>query len=182
MGKNKFEEFLNKEDSEVVEINWDKKKEFFVDKVNEFYKQMDDFLAPYQDKVTVKKENYTINEDYIGSYQVEKRILHIKNNDIIFTPIGTNLIGAWGRIDMEGTNGIVKFVLVPEISNAPKIETAILLTEEDKKKWKEKQDEISKKNNEANKIWKIATPPPNIQYINLNEETFFDALMEVING
>jgi len=182
MGKNKFEEFLNKEDSEVAEINWDKKKEFFIGKVNEFYEQMDAFLAPYQDKVTVKKENYTINEDYIGSYQVEKRILHIKNNDIIFTPIGTNLIGAWGRIDMEGTNGIVKFVLVPKNNNVPKIETAILSTEEDKKKWKEKQDEISKKNNEANKIWKIATPPPNIKYINLDEETFFDALMEVING
>ncbi len=38
------------------------------------------------------------------------------------------------------------------------------------------------KNNEVNKIWKIATPPPNIKYINLDEETFFDALMEVIDG
>jgi hypothetical protein len=76
----------------------------------------------------------------------------------------------------------VKFVLVPENNNVPKIETAILSTEEDKKKWKEKQDKITKKNNEANKIWKIATPLPNIKYINLDEETFFDALMEVING
>ncbi len=123
MGKNKFEEFLNKEDSELVKIDWDTKKEFFIDKVNEFYKQMDAFLAPYQNKITVKKENHSINEDYIGSYQIEKRILHIKNNDIIFTPIGTNLIGAWGRIDMEGTNGIVKFVLVPENNNVPKKHT-----------------------------------------------------------
>jgi len=182
MSKSKFEEFLQEEDLEIVKINWDEKKEFFIEKINEFYRQMDTFLKPYQDKISLKSESHNINEDYIGSYQVDKKLLHIKNKDITFTPIGTNLIGAWGRIDMEGENGIVKFVLVPEKNDVPKIETAILLTNEDKRKWQEKQDEIAIRNKEAKKIWKIATPAPNIKYIDMNEETFFDALMEVING
>lgn len=29
--------------------------------------------------------------------------------------------------------------------------------------------------------WKIATPPPRIKYIEVNEDSFFDLLMEVIN-
>jgi len=182
MGKSKFEEFLQEDDSATMKIDWNEKKDFFIEKINEFYKQMDTFLKPYKDKISLKDEQYIINEDYIGSYHVNKKTLHIKNKDITFTPIGTNLIGAWGRIDMEGENGIVKFVLVPKNNDVPKIETAVLITDEDKIKWQEKQNEIAKKNKEAEKIWKIATPAPNIKYIDINEENFFDALMEVING
>lgn len=30
--------------------------------------------------------------------------------------------------------------------------------------------------------WKNATPPLSIQYIDLNEDSFFDAMMEIINA
>jgi hypothetical protein len=30
--------------------------------------------------------------------------------------------------------------------------------------------------------WKIATRPPRIQYINLEQDTFLNALMEVVGG
>ena len=45
--------------------------------------------------------------------------------------------------------------------------------------------EPEKKNDENAPIeweWKITTPPPRIKYIDINEESFFSALMEVING
>ena len=31
-------------------------------------------------------------------------------------------------------------------------------------------------------IWKIITPPPQVLYLEVNEESFFEALMEIING
>lgn len=182
MSISKFEKFLKEKDTEVMKIDWNEKKYFFIEKIDNFYSQVNEFIEPYKDKVRINNEEYAINEEYIGRYQTIKMVLHIKNNDIIFTPIGTNLIGACGRIDMEGSNGVVKFVLVPENSSSPKIETTNLLTEEDKNEWKKKQDEISEKNKQADKVWKIATPPPNIGYISLNQETFINALMEVING
>lgn len=182
MGKNKFEEFLNKKDSEEVKIDWDAKKVFFIKKVNEFYNQLDCFLEPYVDKISIDDEEHTISEEKLGNYNIKKRVLNIKNNKVTFTPIGTILIGAWGRIDMESQNGIVKFVLIPENSTGPKIESAILETEDDKKRWEEKQKKSAEENKQANKVWKIATPPPNIHYIDLTEETFFDTLMEMING
>ncbi len=182
MGKNKFEEFLQEDNIEIVQIDWNDRREKFIKKIDEFYMKMNTFLKPYKDKISLKSEKHTINEDYIGSYEVDKKILHIKNKDITFTPIGTNLIGAWGRIDMEGENGIVKFVLVPEKNDTPKIETTVLITDEDKITWQKRKNAIFKKNKEAEKVWKIATPAPNIKYIDINEENFFDALMEVING
>ncbi len=182
MSTSKFEEFLQEKDTEVIKIDWNINKNFFIKKIDEFYSQMDTFLEPYKSKMNIKNENSIINEDYIGTYEVKKRILHIKNSYITFTPIGTNLIGTCGRIDMEGINGVVKFVLVPENNNLFKVKTSILSTEQDKKEWQQKQNKITNENKEANKIWKIVTPPPNVYYMDLDRETFFDALMEVING
>lgn len=179
MNLDKFEEFLQEEDTEEIKIDWSEKKDFFIKEMENFYSQVNKFVEPYKEKISINHEDYTINEDYIGSYQTKKMILRIKNNEIIFTPIGANLISAWGRIDMEGANGVVKFVLVPENSSVPKIETTILLTEEDRQKQKHK---ISENNQKVDKVWKIATPPPNIGYTKFNQETFIGALMEVING
>lgn len=182
MSLDKFEEFLQEEDTEEIKIDWSEKKLFFIKKMENFYSQVNKFVEPYKEKISINHEDYTINEDYIGSYQTKKMILRIKNNEIIFTPIGANLISAWGRIDMEGANGVVKFVLVPENSSVPKIETAILSTEEDKLEWQKQKHKISENNQKAYKVWKIATPPPNIEYITFNKETFINALMEVMNG
>ena len=41
------------------------------------------------------------------------------NAEIIFTPIGTLLIGAKGRIDMTSNAGTVKFVLVDKNLSGP---------------------------------------------------------------
>jgi len=182
MGKEKFEEFIKENETQEEKINWEEKKSFFIEKVEEFYNIIDKYLEPYKDKIEIKDSEIIINEEKLGSYKVKKRVLTIKNAIVEFIPVGTILIGALGRIDMEGPNGIVKYVLVPEISNAPKIETAILSTVEDRKKWKEKQQKEAEEIMKANKVWKIATPPPNIKYLDLNEDIFFDKLMEVIDG
>ena len=71
---------------------------------------------------------------------------------------------------------------VPEFSDAPKIETAILVTDEDRKKWEEKQQKENEERMKATKVWKVATPLPNIKYLDLNEDIFFDKIMEVIDG
>ena len=46
----------------------------------------------------------------------------------------------------------------------------------------EEQNQNNKKMKKEKDVWKISTPPPKIKYLELNENSFFDALMEVING
>jgi hypothetical protein len=182
MGKEKFEEFIKQSDTQNEQINWEEKKQWFIKQVDEFYNIIDEYLEPYKDKIEIKDCEITIYEEKLGSYEIKKRSLNIKNNIVEFIPVGAILIGAWGRIDMEGPNGKVKFVLVPEFSKAPKIETAILSTDEDRKKWEEKQRREAEMIKNAKKVWKIATQPPSIEYLDLDENRFFDKLMEVING
>ena len=177
MGKEKFEEFLKQVDTQNDQVNWEERKQYFIEKVDEFYSIIDGYLKPYRDKIKIQDNKITIYEDKLGSYEVKKRNVIIKDNIVEFIPVGTNLIGAWGRIDMEGSGGSVKFVLVPKDSIAPKIKVKILLTDEDKKIKKETDTAKNIK-----KVWKIATPPPNIKYLDLDEDIFFDKLMEVIDG
>ena len=186
MGKEKFKErfkkFLEEGDSHNEQINWEERKQLFIEKVNEFYNIIDKYLEPFKEKIEIKDEEITIYEEKLGSYKVKKRIMNIKNNIVEFIPVGTVLIGAWGRIDMEGPYGSVKFVLVPENRYAPKVETLMLLTKEDRKKWEEKLKKEAEKIESMKKVWKIATPPPNIKYLDLNEDIFFEKLMEIIDG
>jgi hypothetical protein len=106
---------------------------------------------------------YRLNEEYLGNYETKKRHLKIASQEVVFIPIGTRLFGSKGRIDMEGSAGKVKFLLTDKNSTIPSAKIQIC---EENVDW----------------VWKIATPPPTIQLLELNEESFFDALMEVING
>ena len=181
-GKEKFEKFIKQSDTQNEQINWEEKKQFFIEQVDEFYNIIDKYLEPFKDKIEIKDGEITIYEENLGSYKIKKRSVNIKNNIVEFIPVGTILVGAWGRIDVKGPNGSVKFVLVPENRSAPKVEISILSTDEDKKMWEERQKNEAEIIKNTRKVWKIATQPPNIKYLDLDEDIFFDELMEIING
>ena len=97
MGKEKFEEFLKQVDTQNDQVNWEERKQYFIEKVDEFYSIIDGYLKPYRDKIKIQDNKITIYEDKLGSYEVKKRNVIIKDNIVEFIPVGTNLIGAWGR-------------------------------------------------------------------------------------
>ncbi len=76
---------------------------------------------------------------------------------------------------MIGKNGKIKFVFVDKRSNGPKV---TFKTVRDNTTQIEEQPEVEKA--KAEFAWKVATEPPNIQYLDLNEDSFSDLLMRVI--
>lgn len=179
MSKKDFNTFIEKQrkkDVEEVNIDWGKKKDEWLDSLKQLYEIIDGFLSEYAKSgdLVIEKKEKSIHEELIGEYMASTLILKIKGEEVIFDPIGTNLIGSKGRVDMKGNAGIVKFVLVNKDAAAPKIKFTILVSGEPEKE--EQEGEV------AGWSWKISTPPPRIKYIELDEESFFDSLMEVING
>ena len=181
MGKKEFDEYLRKQQANTesrTQIDWNKKRDEWLKFVEDFYKELEGFLGEYTKSgdVTFDYREKDIHEDFIGQYRVKSLLIRIKNKDVVLDPVGTNLIGAKGRIDMTGEAGVVKFVLVDKNSSGPRISVTIS-TEgpQEEKGTEEKRDQIEWG-------WKIATSPPRIRYIDINAESFFDALMEVING
>ena len=74
MGKEKFEEFIKENETQEEKINWEEKKSFFIEKVEEFYNIIDKYLEPYKDKIEIKDSEIIINEEKSGSYKVKKRV------------------------------------------------------------------------------------------------------------
>ncbi len=180
MSKIDFDEFINNQaqiKSDENPIDWDMKLDEWLKSLSQFYKKIETFLHEYEKdgKVKFQYEDKRIFEEYIGAYSAQTLNIELASRKLKLEPIGTNLIGAKGRIDLIGANGTVKFVLVDKNASSPKIKINVWI----------KGEEPPEKDDEPEVIewdWKISTPPPRIRYINLEQETFLDALMEVMGG
>lgn len=180
MSKKEFNEFISKQTkviSDEKSIDWDFEKDEWLQQLSKFYKKVEGFLEEYlkNKKVLLNYTEKEIFEEYIGSYSVKVLNIELGNHKIKFEPIGTNLIGAKGRVDLIGANGQIKFILVDKNLSAPNIKVSVWI----------KGEELPEKNKDLKVVewdWKIATSPPGMLYINLDEDTFLDALMEVVGG
>ncbi|RKZ53318.1 MAG: hypothetical protein DRR16_26500 [Candidatus Parabeggiatoa sp. nov. 3] len=167
MSKKDLENFLNQDmENTQANVDWLSQRNEWLRYIELFYDRVLKWLVHYieQGKIQVTRRNITLNEDNIGSYCTEKLILKLANKEVSLTPIGTVLIGSKGRIDMSSSAGEVKFVLVEKDSKGPSM-----------------QEANEKLANSLEWKWKISTSPPSIQFIELNEESFSDALLEVLN-
>jgi hypothetical protein len=182
MSKQDFDAFINqatkRQDDSV--IDWNKTRNDWITYLEQFYETIKGFLSDYEKarKLSYDFSKKEIFEEYIGSYSVNVMDIKLGEHRVKLEPMGTNLIGAHGRVDLIGVNGKVKFVLVNKIHSAPpNIKVTIHVEGESKP---EEQQTIQTEKLEL--VWKIATPPPRIKYIDLNQDVFFDAMLEVIGG
>ena len=172
-----FDDFVNQQIAkEEPSIDWIQIRDDWKKHLDEFYQLAEGFLRKYLDqgKVHITRDTKQINEEYIGSYDVESLEVQIGTIKVHFDPIGTRIIGVKGRVDMHGPHGTVKFVLVPKTDSSPTIRVII-------------QEESSEVKDEPEPVveewaWKILTRSPNIKYIELEEESFLSAIMEVANA
>lgn len=173
MSNKKFDAFVNEQISQKAEqrINWEKRREEWLSHVQVFFKQVKEFLHDYVSKgqIEIVFSPMKINEEYLGEYELQKACIFIGKNQIVLEPVGALIIGAFGRIDMKGAYGTIKFILTDtELSSWQR------LAHND-------QAAIQSSQQYPELIWKISTPPP-IQYQALTQESFLECLMEVTNG
>ena len=181
-----FEDFVDQQVAEAEQaqsMDWPQKREDWKNCLDEFYKLALGFLQKYikEEKIHIRWATKSINEDYIGNYDVRSLEVSIGAAITIhFDPIGTNLIGAKGRVDMHGPHGTVRFLLVPKTDSSP---SPVTIQDEPKPqamKLKTLKETSDIKYEDC--VWKISTRPPDIQYIELEEESFLSAIMEVANA
>lgn len=181
--KEEFENFLDDQQQEntKVKIDWNEIKEEWVDNVSSFFDMVERFLAKYvqNGKVTTSYNDYLMHEEDLGPYNTKKLIINLGRKRVEFVPVGRLIFGAKGRIDMEGASGKVRFIFTENESKDQALANSFSLTVNG--------EPVSEKNHIKDKtdslpVWKISTPPPQLEYIDVNESSFFDALMEVSHG
>ena len=175
MSKKNFENLLNKykNESEQEKFDWKARKTEWLNFIKIFYDSVESWLMPYQkeNKLSFNYQKISLNEEHIGTYETNAMIIDFAGQQVRLEPIGTVLIGTKGRIDMEGSRGRVQFILADKDSKGMKINVTISVDSEPPK-------------NENKKLtWKIVLRESRrIAYEEFNEDNFFDALMEVVNG
>lgn len=178
MSKKQFDSFLEGEESkgeESATVNWTERRNLWLKLVAEFYKQVEEYLDEYTNKNRVKLHYSTkkLSEEFLGNYSIKTLTISIHGREARFDPVGANVIGAGGRIDLIGTGGVVKFVLVDKNTKGPKVLIKV-------RERGQKPEKITTR--KIDWTWKIVTPPPNIVFIELSQDTLLSVIMEVVNG
>lgn len=173
-----FDDFIDRQTADPgdLAIDWDGRRQEWMRHLAEFYETVRTYLHKYvvKGKVRLRHGMKQLHEEHIGSYEARTLAVEIGANTVHFDPVGTNLIGAKGRVDMRGTEGTVKFVLVPDDASGSGFDVRVPEKGEAPPPDERKPTE--------HWTWKIATPPPGVRCVELREESFQDAIMEVVNG
>jgi hypothetical protein len=188
-----FDTFVKRQQPVLEEgepVDWAEERDEWLSHLKELYDQIEFFLAKYIKigEIKCSYRDIALNEENIGSYNARQMVLKIGRQEIKLTPVGTLLIGAKGRVDVEGPAGGTRFLLVNSEASRPTIKVTVneasppgsKKTVNYRGKPKPLAAEAAPK--KIKWAWKIATSPPTIQYIELTPESLFQALMEVANG
>ncbi|MGE8183845.1 hypothetical protein [Pseudomonas mandelii] len=174
----KFEDFVRQlnESAGVGDggIDLVAEKEMWFKKADEFYSLVRDSLDEYTSTGMASLDfvNISLSEELLGTYSMKEARISLGRQIVKLTPVGTFLVGARGRIDMKGPKGLARFVVVPPGTREPRIRVS----------FGEKPTPSEPVAPPETWIWKIATPPPRITYIDVTKESFREALMGVVNG
>lgn len=178
MIKDTFKKFVEQKVAEASAqpVNWEQEKKTWLAQLAKLHTQVTTWLTPYitNHGVRIGREMVPLVEENIGSYQAPMMTISIGNNQVKLEPIGTLLIGARGRVDMEGPKGVARLVIVPKESSGPRVRVEVM-----------SQGQVPSPKDEqpvSEWVWKLASSPPRITYTELTEESFLDALMGVANG
>lgn len=61
--------------------------------------------------VKVRRQPKTITEQFLGTYDVDELVLEVGSEVVTFSPVGRTVLGAAGRVDLEGDAGRLPVVL-----------------------------------------------------------------------
>ncbi len=146
------------------------------------YETVEAYMAAYiqNGAATIKYRPIELNEEFSGPYEVNQMTLTIEPSVIQFKPIGTMLIGSKGRVDVQGPQGDARLVLMNRkvseardliqirvsVNGAPPAPVSPKTDIDEPVEW----------------AWKLATRPPDMRFIDLDEPTFFNMILMVADA
>jgi len=175
-----FGEFVKRQQAgsaEAERTDWAAERDEWLGRLKELYDQTESFLTDYikSAEIKINYRDIELNEENIGSYTTRQMVLKIGRQEITMTPIGTLFLYTKGRVDVVGPAGRTHLLLVDREASGPPRKVTISIGKPESPAAQGAPKRIKW-------AWKIATRPPSIQYIELTQQSFFQALMEVANG
>jgi len=176
-----FDDFVKRQQalSQAPPVDWDKERVEWLGYLDTLYTNIGVFLKEYVDNGSIKLDfkEVRLNEENIGAYNARKMLIQIGRQEVALTPIGRSIIGAKGRVDVEGSAGRARLLLVDK--DATSAISSVKVTIIDPKRPPKPEQKAPK---HIEWTWKIVTSPPAVAFLELNKDSFFRVLMEVSNA
>lgn len=184
MSKSEFNRFVQQQQIDAERVaGFDPKRQLqeWYDYLDLLYKKISLFMEQYVNANTasITYDNITLTEDFSGSYSIRRMLLKIGRSAITFTPIGTMLIGSKGRVEVQGPHGGARLILInKKVSHARQLISVRVSRLGDPPPPLPTVENVKNIDWE----WKIITPPPEMEFIELTEEAFFNMILTVANA
>ncbi len=107
--QNILKKTISKENSRHKPVDWDSRKRWWIGKINDLYTDIEKWCKPLD--IHVDKFDITVQEQFIGNYITQKLTFNIGSTSFLFVPIGRNIIGGRGRVDILYKNSKSKLIL-----------------------------------------------------------------------
>jgi hypothetical protein len=103
-------------ETQRVAINRSAQQKIWLTGLNQLYAKINAWLSvPIQEQIAiVSYEETTLVEDFVNPYVVKSLCINVGTESVILKPMGMNVIGAAGRVDMVGEEGIIMLVLLKQ--------------------------------------------------------------------
>jgi hypothetical protein len=102
-------------------VNWQEMKIWWIKAVHDLFDEIDAWLRSLINTGSVKsfRPLTQLTEQDLGRYDIESLELQLASRKLTFRPVGTMLIGAFGRIEVSGPNGNAVLLLLNTDNKAP---------------------------------------------------------------
>jgi hypothetical protein len=182
--KAEFDKFVQRQKAEAEDATGpDPKQQLqeWRDYLEALYKQIEKYMDSYVADGTAKItfSDIDLNEEFSGPYTMRQMLLKIGRSAITFKPIGTMLIGSKGRVDVQGPRGSARLALVNKsashASDLIQVTTSIVGRAQSPPPPKRENVKIEW-------AWKIIVPPPQMRFIELTQDAFFDMILSIADA
>lgn len=155
-----FEEFVKRQQRAAAAdppVDWKKERDDWLARLASLYKKLEIFLKRFKEdgSVEISFADVTLNEENIGSYSAHKMIVRIGRQEISLIPVGTSIIGAKGRVDVIGSAGKGRLILVDKDALGPG--SVVKVTINDGNAYAARDE---RKDRQIDWTWKIVSSPP----------------------
>jgi hypothetical protein len=175
MSQAEFDEFIKRHKGRASEdIDWVARKSEWLKGLDRLFAEIQELLKGYiaRGDITFRYDSVEINEERLGTYTARRLVLRIGDQEVALNPVGTVIFGARGRVDLVGSTGEVRLVLVPKAASRTRLSIStpnprkIAPAVEPAGEWR----------------WKLASQPPSTDLSEITAESLMNAIMEVAGG
>jgi hypothetical protein len=112
-----FKQFVDRQQQRAAvddAVDWNNERDDWLNHLRQLYARVADYLTEYVNTgaITLRESTKELNEENIGAYKAQRLSIVIGSQEIILDPVGTLLIGSKGRVDVTGSAGKSRLVLI----------------------------------------------------------------------